>query len=205
LMIHHEHQREIDPGASGRCLAEAAVKPYFELPLFTHELKQTIARINLAAAVMPEPELPPAAKPFITSFLAHAFAGLTLAKEAQATHLRDLFPNFYGRERLEWLNELAPQTVPLTDGKKLKLLYPEETRDDDGEPNSPELQVKLHEIFGLKEHPHICEGKLPVKLWLCTPDGKRLESTFNWPAFKANAYPKLKAGLQRKFPGFLWI
>lgn len=205
LMIHHEHQKEIDPGASGRCLAEAAVKPYFELPLFTHELKQTIARINLAAAVMPELELPPADKPFITSFLARAFAGQTLAKEAQATHLRDLLPDFYGRERLEWLDELAPQTVPLADGKKPKLLYPEETRDDDGEPNSPELQVKLHEIFGLKEHPHICEGKLPVKLWLCTPDGKRLESTFNWPAFKANAYPKLKAGLQKKFPSHLWI
>jgi ATP-dependent helicase HrpB len=205
LVIHHEHQRELDPAACGRCLAEAAVKPYFELPLFTHELKQTIARINLVAAVMPELELPPAGKPFITAFLARAFTGLTLAKEAQGTPLRDLFPEFYGRERLEWLDELAPQTIAWPDGRKLKLLYPEEARDDDGEPNAPELQVKLHESFGLKEHPHICEGRLPVKLWLCTPDGKRLDSTYNWLAFKANTYPKLKPALQRKFPGFLWI
>jgi ATP-dependent helicase HrpB len=205
LVIHHEHQREIDPAAAGRCLAEAAARPYFELPMLTHELKQTFARINLVAAVMPELELPPLDKPFLTAFLARAFTGLTLAKEAQATPLRDLFPDFYGRERLEWLDELAPQSIVWHDGRKLKLLYPEEPRDDDAKPTSPELQVKLHECFAVKEHLHICEGKLPVKLWLATPDGKRIDSTFNWLAFKANAYPKLKSELQKKFPSHLWI
>jgi ATP-dependent helicase HrpB len=152
---------------------------------------------------MPTLELPPADKSFVIDFLAHAFAGLTLAKEAQATPLRDLFREFYGKERLEWLDELAPLTIAWPDGRKMKLLYPEEPRD--GEPNSPEAQVKLQECFALKEHPHICEGKLPVKLWLCTPDGKRLDSTFNWLSFKTNTYPKLKPALQKKFPGFLWM
>jgi ATP-dependent helicase HrpB len=204
LLLHHEHQREVEPAASGRCLAEAYARQYFELPLFNHELKQTIARINLICAVMPELELAPADGAYVTDFLARAFAGLTLVKEAQATPLLDSFIQHYGKDRLEWLAELAPLTVTWPDGRKLKLLYPEETRDEDGEPNSPELQVKLRECFALKEHPHICEGKLPVKLWLATPDGKRLESTFNWPAFKANSYPKLKPALQKKFPGFLW-
>ncbi|MGA2177231.1 MAG: ATP-dependent helicase HrpB [Verrucomicrobiota bacterium] len=205
LVIHHEHQREVDPAAAGRCLAEAFAKHVFELPLLDHQLKQTIARINLVSAVLPELELPRADAAFITGFLAGAFAGLTLAKEAQATPLRDAFREYFGPDRLEWLDELAPPAIPWPDGRKLKLLYPEETRDDDGEPNSPETQVKLHESFALKEHPHICEGKLPVKLWLAAPDGKRLDSTFNWPAFKANTYPKLKPALQKKFPGFLWL
>jgi HrpA-like RNA helicase len=65
--------------------------------------------------------------------------------------------------------------------------------------------VKLHETFALKEHPHILENKLPVKLWLCTPDGKRLESTFNWPAFKSLTYPKLRSTLSKKYPGVLWV
>jgi ATP-dependent helicase HrpB len=106
---------------------------------------------------------------------------------------------------LEWINELAPQSVVWPDGKKLKLLYPDQPRDEDGEANSPELQVKLHETFTLSVHPHICEGRLPVKIWLCAPDGKRIEPTFNWPAFKANSYPKLKSRLQQKFPAFTWL
>ncbi len=205
LLIHHEHQREVDPAASGRCLAEAHAAQYFELPLFNHQLKQTIARVNLVCAVMPQLDLPAADSQFIAGFLARAFAGLTLAKEAQATPLRDSFVEFYGKDRLEWLDELAPLTVAWPDGRQLKLLYPEETRDDDGQPNSPELQIKLHECFALKEHPCVCDGKLPVKLWLATPDGKRVDSTFNRPAFRTNAYPKLKPALQKKFPSLVWL
>ena len=57
LVIHHEHQREIDPAASGRALAEAYAKGWFELPLFDHDTRQFIARANLAAAAMPELEI----------------------------------------------------------------------------------------------------------------------------------------------------
>src|SRR5208282_4924211 len=166
---------------------------------------QTIARINLVRAVMPELDFPAADGAFLTGFLAGAFAGLTLAKEAQATPLRDPFREFFGSGRLEWLDELAPLSLNWPDGRKLKLLYPDETRDDDGRPNSPEAQVKLHETFALKEHPSVCEGRLPVKLWLAAPDGKRLDSTTNWPAFRANTYPRLKPALLKKYPGFLWL
>jgi ATP-dependent helicase HrpB len=204
LVIHHEHQREVDPKASGQCLAEANRKHYFELPLFNHELKQFISRVNLVVAAMPELEFPPFDEAAITGCLARAFAGLTLAKEAQAAPLRDAFLQALARERLGWLDELAPTSIPWPDGRKLKLQYPEQPRDEVGQPHSPELQAKLHECFALKAHPHICEGHVPVKLWLCAPDGKRLEATSNWTAFRANSYPKLKSALHKKHPGVPW-
>jgi ATP-dependent helicase HrpB len=204
LIIHHEHQREADPKASGRCLAEAYRKGYFELPLFNHELKQFISRVNLVVAAMPELEFPAFDEAAITGCLARAFAGLTLAKEAQAAPLRDAFLQTLAREQLGWLDELAPTSIPWPDGRKLKLQYPEQAREGKGQPNSPDLQVKLHECFALKEHPHVCEGRLPVKLWLCAPDGKRLEATLNWAAFRANGYPKLKPALLKKHPGIPW-
>jgi ATP-dependent helicase HrpB len=205
LVIHHEHQREVEPKASGRCLAEAHRKGYFELPMFNHELKQFAARANLVVAAMPELEFPPFDEAAITDCLARAFKGLTLAKEAQATPLRDAFLQRLAKGQLGWLDELAPTSIHWPDGRKLKLLYAESARDEDGQANSPDLQVKLHECFALKEHPHICEGRLPVKLWLCAPDGKRLEATFNWPAFKANGYPKIKPALRKKYPGVSWV
>ena len=204
LIIHHEHQREVAPKASGRCLAEAQRKDYFELPLFNHEVKQFISRVNLVVAAMPELEFPPFDETAITGCLAHAFEGLTLAKEAQATPLRDAFLQSLAREQLGWLDELAPTSILWLDDRKVKLQYPEQPRDEDGQPNAPELQVKLHECFALKEHPHICEGRLPVKLWLCAPDGKRLEATFNWAAFRTNSYPKIRAALLKKHPGVPW-
>jgi ATP-dependent helicase HrpB len=205
LVIHHEHQRDVDPAASGRCLAEAHRKGWFELPLFNHDVKQFIARVNLLCAASPELDFPPLDDAAIVDCLARAFAGLTLVKEAQATHVREEFLKHLAPEQLGWLDELAPQHLSWPDGRKLKLLYAESARDEDGEPNSPELQVKLTECFALKEHPNICEGKLPVKLWLAAPDGKRIEATFNWPAFKTITYPKLKPALQKKYPGMTWL
>ncbi len=205
LVIHHEHQREVDPAAAGRCLAEAFQKGWFELPLFNHEVKQLVGRVNLVCAVMPELEFPPFDQPAIAECLARAFAGLTLVKEAQATHVRGEFLKHLAREQIAWLDELTLLSIPWPDGRKVKLLYAEEAAGKNGKPNPPELQVKLPECFALKEHPRVCEGKLPVKIWLCTPDGKRLESTTDWPAFRAHSYPKLKAGLQKKFPGTTWL
>ncbi len=205
LVIQHEHQREVEGAASGRALAEAARKGFFELPLFNHELKQFSARINFVCAAMPEMDFPPVDDAAITRHFGTAFHGLTLAKEAQAAPLKGEFQKHLAPEQLSWLDELAPASIPWPDGRKLKLLYPETPRDEDGGPNPPEFQMKITECFALKEHPHLCEGKVPVKLWLSTPDGKRLEATFNWPAFRANSYPKLKPALQKKFPGNTWL
>ncbi len=204
LVIHHEHQREVDPLEAGRALAQAFRRGDFELPLFNHELKQLVARVNLVVAVLPELEFPPFDEAAITNCLARAFEGMTLAKEAQAAPLRDVFRGHVAKEQLTWLDELAPLSLTWPDGRTLKLLYLEQTRDKNGQPNAPELQVKLHECFTLKTHPRVCEGRLPVKLWLCAPDGKRLEPTLDWPAFKASNYPKIKPALQKKYPGVPW-
>jgi len=205
LVIHHQHQREVHPKAAGRCLAEASRKGYFELPLLNHTLKQFIARVNLVAAAMPELEFPLFDEPSVINCLARAFEGLTLAKEAQATRLQEALVQHLAAEQVSWLDELAPTSITWPDGRRLKLLYAEAAQDKDGRLMGPELQVKLHECFGLGEHPVICEGRVPIRFWLCAPDGKRLEATCNWPAFKANSYPKIKPALQKKYPGFAWV
>lgn len=204
LVIHHEHQREVEDRAAGRCLAEASRKGWFELPLFNHEIKQYIARVNLVCAASPELDFPPLDEPAVVNCLARAFAGLTLVKEAQAIHLREAFHTHLQPAQREWLNELAPLTVDWPSGRPLKLLYAEEAGDTHGAVNPPEAQVKLHECFALREHPRVCEGKVPVKLWLATPEGKRLKATGDWLSFKAREYPPLKPTLQKNHPGLLW-
>ncbi len=205
LVIHQQHQREVDAKAAGRCLAEASRKGYFELPLLNHGLKQFIARVNLVAAAMPELEFPLFDETSVINCLARAFEGLTLAKEAQAARLQEALVQHLAPEQVSWLDELAPTSIPWPDGRRLKLLYAEAAQGKDGRPNGPELEVKLHECFGLAEHPSICEGRVPIRFWLCAPDGKRLEASCDWPAFRANSYPRIKPALQKKYPGVAWV
>src|SRR4030095_5529792 len=140
LVIHHEHHSEVHPAASGRALAVANRKGWFELPLLNHDVKQFIARVNLVCAAQPELEFPPLDDAAITERLARAFHGLTLVKEAQATHLRDEFRNHLAKEQRDWLDELAPQALAWPDGRKIKLLYAERARDEEDQPNPPEGQ-----------------------------------------------------------------
>jgi ATP-dependent helicase HrpB len=205
LIIAHEHQREPDPEAAGRCLAEAWNRGWFELPKFDHDIRQFIARCHLVSGAMPEIEFPRLDRASLVDCLGPAFAGLTLAKEAQAVPLREAVLNVLAPEQREWLDELAPRSIPWPDDRKVKLLYPEPTGEEEEGPAEPEAQVKLHECFPLREHPVICEGRVPVRLWLCAPDGKRLDSTTDWPAFRKSQYPRLKSTLLKKYPGVGWL
>ena len=205
LIIGQEHQREAEPLAAGRALAEAFGQGVFELPKLDHGLKQFIARANLLAAAVPELEFPPFDAPALLAALTRAFAGFTLVKEAQAAELRPHFRAHLAPEQLGWLDELLPLSVQWPDGKVVKLTYPEPGRDDSGGgPAWPTAQVKLSECWQLKAHPVLAEGKVPVKLWLQAPDGKRLEGTTDFPAWKATHYPKLRAAIKAKYPGFAW-
>jgi ATP-dependent helicase HrpB len=205
LVIDHQHQRDVDPVESGLCLADAFSRGWFELLGLNHDLKQFIARVNLIAAAAPDLEFPAFDRPALIRALGKAFHGMTLVKEAQAASLKQSIQEHLASEQRPWLDELMPTHVTWHDERKVKLTYSDEALDEDGEPNAPEMQMKIHECFALKEHPTILEGKMPVRLWLCTPDGKRLEATFNWPAFKANSYPKIRAALNKKFPGVGWL
>jgi ATP-dependent helicase HrpB len=160
-----------------------------------HRLKQFIARVNLVHATLPELEFAPFDEAAITTSLARAFTGLTLVKEAQAAPLLPAFHQHLDKGQISWLDELVPLTLPWPSGGPIKLSYVNDT---------PEAQVKLQECFALTAHPTLCEGRLPVQLQLCTPDGKRLATTIDWPSFVAREWPKHRQAVSKKFPGVLW-
>ena len=188
-------QRDLDPIASGRCLAEAHSAGAFDLPLMDHRVKQFIARVDLIHATLPELEFAPFDKPAITASLARAFTGLTHVKEAQAAPLLPAFHQHLEKGQVSWLDELTPVSIPWPAGGTIKISY---TND------APEAQVKLQECFALKEHLTICEGRLPVLLTVCTPDGKRLATTKDWPAFQVREWPKHRQAVAKKFPSVMW-
>ncbi len=188
-------QRDLDPIASGRCLAEAHRAGAFDLPLMDHRLKQFIARVNLVHATLPELEFAALDGAAITASLARAFTGLTLVKEAQAAPLLPAFHQHLDPGQLSWLDELVPLAIPWSSGGPIKLSYVNDT---------PEAQVKLQDCLTLTAHPTLCEGRLPVTLSLHTPDGKRLASTTDWPKFQEREWPKHRQAVAKKFTGILW-
>ncbi|MGI9244790.1 MAG: ATP-dependent helicase C-terminal domain-containing protein, partial [Verrucomicrobiales bacterium] len=197
LVIEQKTQQgDLDPHESGRCLAEAHSSGSIELPKMDHRLKQFIARVNLAHSTMPELEIAPLDEAAVVDCLARAFTGLTLVKECQVAPLTPAFHRHLPEGQMDWLDELLPPSIPWVGERRAKISYIN---------GAPEAQVKLMDCFELDEHPTICEGQLPVALNLCTPDGKRIASTTDWPTFRTRELPKHRKSLAAKFPGHMWI
>jgi HrpA-like RNA helicase len=202
LIIGQKHQREVEPAAAGRALAEAFGNGWFELPNLGHDVKQFMARANLVCAALPELESPPFDTPALLAALTRAFTGLILVKEAQAVDLRPHFRRHLAPVQLEWLDELLPTSIPWPDAGKVKLTYAEPDRED--KDAWPIAQVKLTACRNLEEHPRLCEGKVPIRLSLLLPDGKRLEETTDFPQWKTANYPKHRPTIRAKYPAVLW-
>ncbi len=205
LVVATEHQRESDPEQSGRCLAEAFARGGFDLPQLDHELKQFIARVNLIARALPQLEFPAFDGAALVAALDRAFRGLTLVKQAQTASLKEAFRAHLAPEQIAWLDELMPVYLPWLEGRRLKLTYVEPDPEAEAdEISGPEAQVKLTECFQLKAHPTVGEDAIPIRLALQAPDGKRLEVVSNFPRWREASYPKLRAQIRTKYPGFVW-
>ena len=205
LVVATEHQRESDPELSGRCLAEAFARGGFDLPQLDHELKQFIARVNLIARALPHLEFPAFDGAALVAALDRAFRGLTLVKQAQVASLKEAFRAHLAPEQIAWLDELMPVHLPWLEGRRLKLTYVEPDPEAEAdEISGPEAQVKLTECFQLKTHPTVGEDAIPIRLALQAPDGKRLEVVSNFPRWREISYPKLRAQIRTKYPGFVW-
>lgn len=204
LVIAKQFLGEVDPDASGHCLAEAHLKGWFELPLFNHDVKQFMARVNMIRGVLPDLGLPVFDRAAVVRCLSEAFFGVTLAKEAQTLPLKHSFEHSLTAEQLAVVGAFAPVTFIWAGGKKVRLTYQETTNPAKFGGYVPEAQVKLQDCFQFKNHPRVCEGRVPLRLVMASPDGKKIDVTEEWPVFRKTAYPKLKPGYVKKFPSVAW-
>jgi len=205
LVVEQRHRREADPTAAGDCLADAAGRGWLDLPNLDHRVQQWIARVECLRTAVPELELPSMRGPGLTLALRNAFRGLTLGRDAQQVDLLPAFRALLSADQQAFVEELAPVTVPspVEGMKPWKLAYAID-REDPEAPPVPEFQLKLSECLPLKGHPAVAEGRVPVRLWLQDPTGKRLGGCTDWPVWRQTEYVRLRPTLKAKHPGFMW-
>ena len=197
LILDHSHQNCSHPKEAAAALAKEFLADSIELPEWNLELKQWLARVRLVAQTFPELELPAYGDDAKIECLSRALSGTLLYKEAKERPLLPAFREYLTAVQRDFVNDLAPQAVTLSNDKRFKLIYADDA--------PPAITVKLHEIFGVKEHPRICDGKVAVLVQLTAPDGKRLEATQNLEAFWKTSYPQLKRNALTKYKGVAWL
>jgi ATP-dependent helicase HrpB len=116
------------------------------------------------------------------------------------SHLKRLDLHAALLARLSWtqqreLDELAPTTLTVPSGSRVRLDYCEET---------PVLAVRLQEMFGLTETPRIAGGRVPVLLHLLSPARRPMQITRDLATFWQGAYHEVKKELKGRYPKHHW-
>lgn len=99
---------------------------------------------------------------------------------------------------LDWnqtqrLNALAPPhfTTPL--GRRIPIDY---------SGDSPEISLRLQEMFGQKTHPMV--GKTPLRVTLLSPAQRPVQTTLDIPGFWATSYEDVRKDMRGRYPRHPW-
>jgi ATP-dependent helicase HrpB len=72
------------------------------------------------------------------------------------------------------------------------------------EGEEPVLQIRVQELFGLKSHPSIGGGKLPLLLELTSPAHRPIQTTRDLPGFWAGSWRDVRAEMRGRYPKHPW-
>lgn len=69
---------------------------------------------------------------------------------------------------------------------------------------APFLAIRVQELFGLKTHPSIAHGKLPLTLELLSPAHRPIQITRDLPGFWKGSWADVRTEMRGRYPKHLW-
>jgi ATP-dependent helicase HrpB len=190
------------PRPSGAAVTQALVEGVRELGLdqlaFSKEAMQLRERIGFLHRTIGEP-WPDVSDKALLSRLDDWFApfqtearGLSEISAAGLSNgLMSLVPHELQRD----LSRLAPTHFEAPTGQRHPIQY---------EGEEPVLTIRVQELFGLKQHPAIAGGRLPLLLELTSPAHRPIQTTRDLPGFWAGSWKDVRADMRGRYPRHPW-
>jgi ATP-dependent helicase HrpB len=93
------------------------------------------------------------------------------------------------------LEEEAPSHFKAPSGSQLPIDYGEE---------GALLSVRVQELFGLGDHPHVARGRVPLVLHLLSPAHRPIQITTDLPGFWRGSWAQVRSQMRGRYPKHPW-
>jgi ATP-dependent helicase HrpB len=163
------------------------------------ELVGEIARLAFANTIEPRAAYDvdvTALERSASDWLLPAIAGMRSLAAAEKIDLREVFLSrldFRDRRRLD---EIAPTHIVAPTGTRVPVDY----RDA----KAPAAAVRIQELFGLSDTPHVGLGRVPLTLHLLSPARRPVQVTRDLAGFWRNSYFEVRKDLRGRYPKHPW-
>jgi ATP-dependent helicase HrpB len=71
-------------------------------------------------------------------------------------------------------------------------------------PGAPSLKIRVQELYGLKTHPTIAGGRLPLTLELLSPAHRQIQITRDLPGFWSGSWSAVRSEMKGRYPRHVW-
>ncbi len=164
------------------------------------EARQLQARVALVRAQDPGggwPDLSDAAlHRDLCDWLAPWLEGRRSLAQVRALRLKELIGGLLDWSQRARLEDLAPESLTTPAGNRRRLDYlagPD-----------PVLAVPVQELFGTRQTPAVCKGRVPLMLHLLSPAGRPVQITRDLAGFWSRGYPEVRRELRGRYPKHPW-
>jgi ATP-dependent helicase HrpB len=132
----------------------------------------------------------------LDDWLAPYLAGFTGAGDLARLDLALLL-----RSQMPWdvgstLDEMAPSHLTLPHGRQVPIEY------SDDQP--PFARVRVQQVFGVREHPTVAAGRVPVTLHLLSPADRPIQVTADLPGFWSGSWAEVRKEMAGRYPKHPW-
>ncbi|MDK4733525.1 ATP-dependent helicase HrpB [Rhizobium sp. CNPSo 3490] len=190
------------PRPSGAAVTQALIEGVRELGLdqlaFSKEAMQLRERIGFLHRTIGDP-WPDVSDDALLSRLEDWFAPFQedarSLSEVSAAGLSNGLMSLVPHELQRDLSRLAPTHFEAPTGQKHPIQY---------EGEEPVLTIRVQELFGLKQHPAVAGGRLPLLLELTSPAHRPIQTTRDLPGFWVGSWKDVRAEMRGRYPRHPW-
>jgi ATP-dependent helicase HrpB len=94
------------------------------------------------------------------------------------------------------LEAIAPERVKLPGGRSVRVNYVSN--------QTPYIESRLQDFWGMSETPKLARGAVPVLVHLLAPNKRPVQMTQDLGSFWTKLYPELRTQLSRRYPKHQW-
>jgi ATP-dependent helicase HrpB len=108
----------------------------------------------------------------------------------------NLLPMLEAKLNAKMLNEAAPISVLLGNGRQTKVHYEQD--------RPPWISSRLQDFFGMQDTPRIGPNRAPLVVHLLAPNHRAVQTTTDLAGFWDRLYPQVRRELMRRYPRHAW-
>jgi len=204
LVIHQQPISDIDPDMACDILSKEILRRGLDVLSWTKKLKNLKDRAVFLKNTGRFPDLPDLSDKILEEtmsvWLKPFLQGIFSLKQLKRMDLGPAFLSLLTWQEQQIIDKNAPTHIKVPSGSKKPLKYSNEK----GLFDSPILEVRLQEMFGLASTPKIAGLSIPVTLHLLSPAGRPVQITRDLENFWKNTYKEVKKDLKGRYPKHFW-